>query len=274
MSGNPRVGVQGIVTKRREPTVVLLGRRRGGYGEGEWALPGGHLEFGESFESAAQRELLEEAGIRAYGLEYWNSYNTYDKAAGTHYVQIAVMAHGYIGEPQVCEPEKCYQFDWFDIRALPDALFRPSVPFLKRLASVAAFRSLRVPSTTLILTLQDEVRNVARYVVYEVEGLGERVTARLGRLGESRDRQVRSYSAELGVDLLEWISGDLSKREQHGYALTSISSSVPFDWLISVVPRSLFLGWLKNGGDGSLAGVPSSDDCQPSLFDAEQSVDL
>jgi len=31
---------------------------------GTWALPGGHLDFGESFETCAMREVLEETGVQ------------------------------------------------------------------------------------------------------------------------------------------------------------------------------------------------------------------
>ena len=51
---------------------ILLGQRKNAHGEGTWAFPGGHLEFGESLEACAAREVLEETGlvlndVRKYG---------------------------------------------------------------------------------------------------------------------------------------------------------------------------------------------------------------
>jgi 8-oxo-dGTP pyrophosphatase MutT (NUDIX family) len=45
-----------------EPSILLL-RRAVQPGIGEWDLPAGYLDPGESFEQAARRETLEEAGI-------------------------------------------------------------------------------------------------------------------------------------------------------------------------------------------------------------------
>lgn len=44
---------------------VLLTRRTVEPGVGTWVVPGGHLEFDESPEAAAVRELREETGVRA-----------------------------------------------------------------------------------------------------------------------------------------------------------------------------------------------------------------
>ena len=57
-----RVGVGVLVT--RGGSEVLVGQRRGSHGAGDWALPGGHLEVGETWEACAARELEEETGIR------------------------------------------------------------------------------------------------------------------------------------------------------------------------------------------------------------------
>ncbi|MCA9327773.1 NUDIX domain-containing protein, partial [Candidatus Saccharibacteria bacterium] len=43
----PQVGIGVFIIKDGQ---ILLGRRKGSHGKGEYALPGGHLENGESFE--------------------------------------------------------------------------------------------------------------------------------------------------------------------------------------------------------------------------------
>ena len=48
---------------------ILLGMKKRGFGAGRWNGFGGKLEEGESIESAAARELKEEADIEAGGME-------------------------------------------------------------------------------------------------------------------------------------------------------------------------------------------------------------
>jgi ADP-ribose pyrophosphatase YjhB (NUDIX family) len=57
----PHIGI-GIILFRGED--VLLIRRGKPPGEGQWSLPGGKQELGETAEQAARRELREETGLR------------------------------------------------------------------------------------------------------------------------------------------------------------------------------------------------------------------
>jgi len=58
----PLVGIGVVLLK---PDAVLLVRRAKLPSLGQWALPGGAQELGETAEEAARRELLEEAGLEA-----------------------------------------------------------------------------------------------------------------------------------------------------------------------------------------------------------------
>lgn len=57
----PGLGVGVLVIENGR---VLLGKRKGSHGAGTWSAPGGHLEYGESIENCAEREVLEETGLR------------------------------------------------------------------------------------------------------------------------------------------------------------------------------------------------------------------
>ncbi|KKQ79681.1 MAG: Nudix hydrolase 1, partial [Parcubacteria group bacterium GW2011_GWC2_38_7] len=61
-----KVGLGVIIIRDNK---VLLGLRQGSHGAGEWAYPGGKVEFGETIFEAAIRETKEEAGIDITDLE-------------------------------------------------------------------------------------------------------------------------------------------------------------------------------------------------------------
>src|SRR5712671_2500201 len=62
----PVVGIGGVIIDRGR---VLLIRRGSEPLRGEWSIPGGTLELGESLEEGVARELLEETGVEVRVLE-------------------------------------------------------------------------------------------------------------------------------------------------------------------------------------------------------------
>ncbi|MBI2019658.1 NUDIX domain-containing protein [Candidatus Daviesbacteria bacterium] len=115
-----KVGVGVMITKQGK---VLLCRRKGSHGAGEYAFPGGHLEFGESFEECAKRECREEAGIEIKNIKFLRLLNL-KKYTGKHYVDIGLTAEWKSGTPKVMEPEKTENWSWYDFDNLPKPMFK------------------------------------------------------------------------------------------------------------------------------------------------------
>jgi len=143
----PKVGV-GVVTIKEGK--VLLGKRKGAHGGGSWAPPGGHLEFGESLEACAARELEEEAGLKALSFQTgpWTN-DIFEN--GKHYLTLFVFVHEFEGEPKLLEPEKCEGWQWFDWDTLPSPLF-PSVS--------ALIQKMGVEQLKILSCLQEIKNNV------------------------------------------------------------------------------------------------------------------
>jgi 8-oxo-dGTP diphosphatase len=64
--GEIKVGAGLIILRQGK---VLLGFRLSKHGNGVWAFPGGHVEFGESPQQAIIREAYEETGLRVDAVE-------------------------------------------------------------------------------------------------------------------------------------------------------------------------------------------------------------
>lgn len=115
----PKVGVGVMIFKDGK---ILLGERCGSHGENEYAFPGGHLEYLESFEACARRETMEECGIEIENVRF-NIVSNVTKYAPKHFVDVEVIADWKSGEPVALEPHKCKGWDWYDIDNLPHPMF-------------------------------------------------------------------------------------------------------------------------------------------------------
>ncbi|OGI25126.1 MAG: DNA mismatch repair protein MutT [Candidatus Moranbacteria bacterium RBG_13_45_13] len=111
---------------------VLLGKRIGNHGKSFWSAPGGHLEYGESWEEGARRETLEEAGIKIKNIRFAGLTNDIHKSERKHYVTIAMLADYDSGEVKIMEPEKLERWEWFKWDKLPRLLFLPMRNLLKQ----------------------------------------------------------------------------------------------------------------------------------------------
>ncbi len=123
-----RIGVQGIFLDSLGR--VLLHLRKNVFGAGTWALPGGHLEFGESFEQALAREGWEEHRLKVIAARMIGAFEVILEP-GSHHVQIGFIVEAYEGEPIIVEKDKCGEFRFFALDELPDSIFVSSKPIIE-----------------------------------------------------------------------------------------------------------------------------------------------
>jgi len=114
----PKTGVAVMVMKDSK---VLLARRKKVDGAGEFAFPGGHLEFGETLEVCAIRETMEEAGIEISNVQFQFVANL--TRPDMHYLHVGMVADWLAGEPHNMEPEKSEEWKWYELDALPVPTF-------------------------------------------------------------------------------------------------------------------------------------------------------
>jgi 8-oxo-dGTP diphosphatase len=75
---------------------VLVQRKNHPF-KGKWALPGGFVEYGERVEDAAEREALEETGLRVKLRRLVGVYSDPDRDPRGHVVTVCYLAEPFGG---------------------------------------------------------------------------------------------------------------------------------------------------------------------------------
>ncbi len=102
----------------RDGKVLLMRRKDTGFEDGNYGLPSGHLEDGESLTQGMCREAKEELGITLQPKDL-------HLVHVMHRRQIDIRLDFFFNteqkyeEPKNCEPEKCDDLQWFPLEALP-----------------------------------------------------------------------------------------------------------------------------------------------------------
>jgi len=119
----PKIGVGVMVF--RDGKVLMHQRNDSSHGVNEYSLPGGHLEYMESFENCAKREVKEESGLEIKNIRFICVSNI-KKYAPKHYITIGVAADWVVGEPLNLEPDRGGDWQWYDLDSLPSPIFEMS----------------------------------------------------------------------------------------------------------------------------------------------------
>ena len=117
----PRVGVGAIVIEKDR---VLLVCRGISPSRGLWAIPGGSVEIGETLKEAAEREILEETGIRIEADRPVYAFDFIEKdeegKIRFHYVIVDLWARYLGGEVKAADDAADAKWlAWSEIRNLP-----------------------------------------------------------------------------------------------------------------------------------------------------------
>ena len=124
----PGVGVGVFVIKDKK---FLMVKRKGAHGSGTWSVPGGWMEYGESFEDTSKREVKEEVGIEIKNVNLAGVTNNIFPEDNLHSLTLWMISEYKNGDPKILEPEKISQIVWKDFNNLPQPLFLPWDELLK-----------------------------------------------------------------------------------------------------------------------------------------------
>ncbi len=113
MAKNPKIGVAGVIKNSQGN---LLAIRRGHEPqEGRWALPGGHVEWGESLAQALRREIWEEASLEVNPQRLL--YVAEIRLPHTHFI-VLDFAATIVGSDRVSASSDASQACWIPVTSL------------------------------------------------------------------------------------------------------------------------------------------------------------
>ena len=108
-----------LTRKNNERDEVLLALRKNtGYNDGNFELPGGHVETGEDLIQAMIREAKEELNIELKREDLKIKHILHRFKANR--INFIISTDKYEGTLEVGEPDKCEKIEWFDINNLPE----------------------------------------------------------------------------------------------------------------------------------------------------------
>ncbi|MEV6274306.1 NUDIX domain-containing protein [Nocardia sp. NPDC051832] len=120
MTGRHLVDVHVLLI--RDGQLLLSKRRSADEFDGQWHLPAGKLEVGESATDAAAREALEEVGVVLDPVDLRHIHTAHVVGSGREArLGLFFEVRRWIGEPVNREPDKSHGLQWFPLGRLPES---------------------------------------------------------------------------------------------------------------------------------------------------------
>jgi 8-oxo-dGTP diphosphatase len=111
----------------RENQILLLRRFNTGFEDGNYSVPAGHLDGGETVRMAARREALEEIGVNIH-IDDIAFASVMHRKSNDERVDFFVHVKAWEGEPFNAEPDKCDEIRWYKVDGLP----KNTIPYVKQ----------------------------------------------------------------------------------------------------------------------------------------------
>jgi 8-oxo-dGTP diphosphatase len=118
MSGTTNIPGVCVIVKRGSEILTIL-REHTGFKDGDYSLPGGHVEADETFLQAACREVLEEVGLQVNPEDLEYKVTVHRKAESSIRIDVYFEITIWTGEPTNTEPERHAEIKWLSSDALP-----------------------------------------------------------------------------------------------------------------------------------------------------------
>ncbi len=107
---------------KKDSQIFLMQRANTGFKDGEWSVPAGRLDVGESIKQAAVREVMEEAGALINIDDLERPLVMHHKDERGERLYFFFICDKWENELQNMEADKCGATCWFDINNLPESM--------------------------------------------------------------------------------------------------------------------------------------------------------
>lgn len=102
---------------------VLLAQHRDGLGQGQWALPGGHIGRMEDLDGAASRILQDVTGAKDLFLEQLRAFGRADRFPGGRVITVAYYALVKQEDYELVAGGPASEVRWWDIHDVPQLVY-------------------------------------------------------------------------------------------------------------------------------------------------------
>lgn len=109
------VGVGAVIFNEEGKLFITLRGKEAKNERGKWEIPGGSVEYGETFAQAIKREIKEEIGVAIEIMELLGICDHIIPDEHQHWVSPTYICKIKKGVPKILEPNKCAAIGWYTL---------------------------------------------------------------------------------------------------------------------------------------------------------------